>query len=202
MKTLRTLVTIAIVALTTLAAHAERVPNAEIEPFINTSVIQPGAIPDNKGFFNRWQLLGNGPAPFTPVEVANTKMGKIQFVNHPLSFRNMKFEEDGNMVYPKAMCGVAVIEGWAEGDDSKPMPVCLALNAKDEFILIELVKAEYLPRLLKAKREKDPNVEGRHFADVSLEGIAYRQACDAYASFGYNDCNVLPMDFEGKRLGK
>lgn len=173
--------------------QAELKPNDEIYPEKATSVIAKGAIPDDEGFFNAYQITGNGPAPFTPVLPAETADGKIQFVNHPLSFANMTF---GDEVYPLGMCGLAVISNWAEGQDSAPMPVCLARTKDDKFALIELVEAKWLPELEQAKRNGDENVAGRRFADVSFKDLKYRVACDAYANFEYNDCVAVTSDFE------
>lgn len=174
-------------------AGANLKPNDDYYPWIETSVIAKGAVPDSEGFFNIYQYTGNGPAPFTPVMPAQTADGKIQFVNHPISFANMTF---GDEIYPLGMCGVAVISNWAEGEDSQPMPVCLARTQDDKFALIELVDAKWLPELAQAKRNGDENVTGRRFADKTLVDLKYRVACDAYADFQINDCVAVTSDFE------
>ena len=187
-----------LIATSTLAAsslQAKLLPNDEIYPEKATSVIAKGAIPDSDGFFNVYQLNGNGPAPFTPVAPAMTADGKIQFVNHPISFANLTFD-DGAEVYPLAMCGVAVVANWAEGEDSEPMPLCLAQTKDDKFALIELVDAKWLPELEQNKRNGDENLKGRRFADKTLSTLKYRVACDAYANFSYNDCVAVTSDFE------
>ena len=175
-------------------AGANLKPNDDYYPWIETSVIAKGAVPDSEGFFNIYQYTGNGPAPFTPVMPAETADGKIQFVNHPISFANMSFD-DGE-IYPLGMCGVAVISNWAEGEDSQPMPVCLARTQDDKFALIELVDAKWLPELEQNKRNGDENLVGRRFADKSLSTMKFRVACDAYADFQINDCVATPSDFE------
>lgn len=198
MQKLNKMIAIFILIMTSLMAtngvQAKLLPNDEIYPEKATSVIAKGAVPDSDGFFNVYQLNGNGPAPFTPVAPAMTADGKIQFVNHPISFANLTFDE--KEIYPLAMCGVAVISEWAEGQDSEPMPVCLARTKDDKFALIELVDANLLPNLEQAKRNREEGVEGRRFADKTLSTLKYRVACDAYADFSYNDCVAVTSDFE------
>lgn len=198
MQKLNKMIAIFILIMTSLMAtngvQAKLLPNDEIYPEKATSVIAKGAVPDSDGFFNVYQLNGNGPAPFTPVAPAMTADGKIQFVNHPISFANLTF--DKKEIYPLAMCGVAVISEWAEGQDSEPMPVCLARTKDDKFALIELVDANLLPNLEQAKRNREEGVEGRRFADKTLSTLKYRVACDAYADFSYNDCVAVTSDFE------
>lgn len=166
--------------------------------FSANALLSTTRVDRNAQSMNGWYTLNNlqQRASFPRIAIPNygSPFGIFQYQSYPFHFVNATFD-NGTTVYSKLMCAAGVLKGW-EQMGANPA-YCFGVTKDKKVELIELLTAQEL------KDSEDwpmSALRGRHYEDISLRNLKFKDACYPHFNLTPDDCFYPARDFPKKAV--
>lgn len=176
-----------------IVALAIAVVAADASALLNTTRIQRDA-PSHNGWYTLKDVQQRASLPRVTIPNYGSPFGVFQYQSYPFHFVNATFD-NGTTIYSKLMCAGGVLVGW-EQMGSNPA-YCFGVTNDKKVELIELLTSEEL------KASEDwpmAALRGRHYEDISLRNLKFKDICYPYFRLTPDDCFYPQHDFPKKAL--
>lgn len=180
---------ISALAIAALAASVSTGASA----LLNTTRIDHDAQSMN-GWYNLNSIHKRASFPRVALPNYASPFGIFQHQSYPFHFVDATFD-NGTTVYSKLMCAAGVLKGWEQMGENAAY--CFGVTKDKKVELIELLTAQEL------KDSEDwpmSALRGRHYEDISLRNLKFKDVCYPYFGLTPDDCFYPVRDFPKKAV--